>query len=252
MTSNTTNLRQLLQHKQEPFKLNIYLLERHYLTNKPNSKSFTSYYANASKFLTIRDKKRRKMVSRFSMTIKTLANKLVLAKKLRPNYQKQIDRRKYNWNCKENKQQLSSDFASQEAHSDKNSQVFNVKKGISYISTKKPSTAFSKVKTPYLGFHRMMKVIQACKLRNSNHEHHDIMDVEELGSSLHENVLKWSKHSTNDNNIFELWASFDHWKYDSQEERIHVAKMIGDSILDDIVASEFVHQTIHKHEFESL
>nr|XP_043618192.1 uncharacterized protein LOC122589925 isoform X2 [Erigeron canadensis] len=125
MTSNTTNLRQLLQHKQEPFKLNIYLLERHYLTNKPNSKSFTSYYANASKFLTIRDKKRRKMVSRFSMTIKTLANKLVLAKKLRPNYQKQIDRRKYNWNCKENKQQLSSDFASQEAHSDKNSQVFN-------------------------------------------------------------------------------------------------------------------------------
>ncbi|XP_071709794.1 uncharacterized protein [Rutidosis leptorrhynchoides] len=230
MASNTTNLRQLLQHKQEPFKLNIYLLERGYTISEPNSKTFASY--NASKVLKFRVNKRRKMVSLFSKTLKALANKLLVVKNIHTNSVKRIDRGKYNWsNCMENKRNLSPvSLLEEEAYCDHNPQVHNVKEDIVNVSTKKPKLLLD----------CMMEVFQTYKQKNIKQRQQDFMTDEEIRRLTNENVLKWSKQSTNDDSKFDLWASFDDWKYDSRQERIRIAKTIGDSILNDIVISEFV------------
>lgn len=123
MASNTTNLRQLLQHKQEPFKLNIYLLERGYSINESNSKSFALY--NASKLFTFRVNKRIKMVSILSKTLKTLANKLLLVKNIHTSIPRRVDRGMYNWNCMENKLQLSPVSVLEERYCDLNSTHHN-------------------------------------------------------------------------------------------------------------------------------
>lgn len=119
-----------------------------------------------------------------------------------------------------------------------------MKEEILNVSTKKPNTTVvSSDEKPKLLLDCMMEVFQTYKQKNTKQRQHDFTGVEEIRRLLNEDVLKWSKQSTNDQSRFDLWASFDDWKYDSRQQRICIAKIIGDSMLDDIVMSEFLRLT---------